>query len=191
MPTNDTALLAIWFVSTFLHREFDHRVDGKELQNAKRLINPTQKRGFPKVKPYTTEEVKEALIALRDGTTAVTDYKPFEEWHYRGHTIDSLAVLFWKHGPNKIPFIDALLEVPDPPPVYEKQEFAEWVEKHGKRGLEQNKWDGVFLWMATEDPYTSERMDTAKLTEIVGEEKVWDSLEKWKEAKKQLEERRV
>jgi len=178
---NEVAELAFWFVRTFLNRSFDHRADGRELKEAKQLLNPMQKRGFPKVQPYTIEEVKEALFALRDGTTVVTHYKPFEEWHYQGRSIDTLGILFWK-TPDKRIFIDALLEPPEPPQSYEFAEYAEWVKKYGKRALERSTWNGVFLWSTMEEPYNCERMSFAELVDIVGEDLAMQALQKWKEA---------
>ena len=178
--TNEWALLAIWFVQTFLHREFDHRADGREIKEAERLLRPKQKKGFPKVKAYTEGEIKEALFALRDGTTTVTDFKPFEEWHYQNRPLDSLGVLFWRTKDGRI-FIDALLEPPEPPQVYEFAEYGEWVKKYGKRALERSRWDGIFLWSATEDPYDCERMSFAELVQIVGEDLAAQALKKWKE----------
>jgi len=182
-PTNE---LAIWFVNTFLNRQFDYRVDGYHLKTAKSLVNPaTDPITGEDVKVYTIGEVKEALIALRDGTTIVTDYLPFADWSrskgWRGPgQIKSLGILFTQTDVAKS-LIDALLEVPDPPQSYETQEYAEWVRKHGERAIGQEKWGGIFEWLPSEQPASCSRMNYEDLVEIVGDELAGASLEKWQE----------
>lgn len=187
-PTNE---LAIWFVNTFLKRQFDYRMDGHHLKRAKLLVNPDKDpvTGDP-VKIYTVEEVKEALIALRDGTTTVTDYLPFEDWSrregWRGPgQIKSLGILFTQSEGARA-LIDALLEVPDPPQPYETQEYAEWVKKHGERAIKQEKWDGIFEWLPSEEPASCPRMNYEGLVEIVGDELAGASLERWQGLKKMV-----
>jgi hypothetical protein len=182
-PTNE---LAIWFVNTFLKRQFDYRMDGHHLKRAKLLVNPDSDPVTGEaVKTYTVEEVKEALLALRDGTTTVTDYLPFSDWsrreNWRGPgQIRSLGILFTQTDGAR-PLIDALLEVPDPPLPYETQEYAEWVKKHGERAIKQGKWDGIFEWLVSEEPATCSRMDYEGLVKIVGDELAGESLEKWRQ----------
>lgn len=183
-PTNE---LAVWFVREFLGTSFDYRsnVHKRQLARARDLVNPKEdKVTGEKPRAYTVEEVKKALIALRDGTTTATDFTPFARWP--GWTgageIRSLGVLFAPRG--NVTFIEALLEVPDPPPPYRTQEHAEWVSAHGAEGLRQGKWDGVFLWLLSEDPVTCRRMTYAELTDIVGKELADRSLDKWQRAKK-------
>lgn len=187
--------LAIWFVNTFLKRQFDYRVDGYHLKTAKSLVNPdTDPVTGEDVKVYTLGEVKEALIALRDGTTIVTDYLPFTDWSrgkgWRGPgQIKSLGILFTQTDGAKA-LIDALLEVPDPPQSYETQEYAEWVKKHGERAVKQGKWDGVFEWLPSEQPASCPRMNYEELVKIVGDELAGVSLERWQDLRKKAEEAR-
>jgi len=189
-PTNE---LAIWFVNTFRKRAFDWRGDGFHRKKAKLLVNPGKDPVTgDEVKTYTVDEVKEALLALRDGTTAVTDYLPFADWTlrkgWRGpNEIRSLGILFTQNDGTEAFLIDALLEVPDPPPPYETHEYAEWVHKHGKRGLGQGKWDGVFEWLPSEEPAKCPRMTFEQLTDIVGDELAAASLEKWQKIRKMAE----
>lgn len=183
--------LAIWFVRTFLERDFDYRTDKKHLKLAKDLVNPGRDRVTgQKVEPYTVDDIKEALLSLRDGRTAVTDYLPFSEWmdrRGRPGRINSLGILFWQHEGET--FIQALLRVPDPPAVYEFQEFAEWVKQHGVRGLKQGKWDGLFQWRSAENPETCVRLSYEELAEIVGDALAEESMALWLEARDDIPKR--
>jgi len=74
--------------------------------------------------------------------------------------------------------------VPEPPPVFDGDGFAEWVREHGERGLKHGVWDGLFQWWPDETPGTCERMTLAELEGIVGAELAQKSLEMWYEAQK-------
>lgn len=182
---SNTQELAIWFVRTFLGRAFDYRTDKLQLKLAKDLVNPRpDKVTGQEAKPYSIDEIKEALIGLRDGRTSVTDYLPFAEWsrkRRRQGQINSLGILFVNMTGE--PLIQALLRVPDPPAVYEFQEYAEWVRRFGARGLEQNKWDGLFHWLVSEDPETCVRLSHEELSEIVGQALADESMALWLEAR--------
>lgn len=184
---SDTEKLARWFVETILDEQFDYRLHGRHLKGAKRWVNPgPDPVTGESVIAYPLEEIQSYIIALRDGTTEVTDYQPFSAWArqrgFRSCMIESLDILsLTVRGKGKT-ILTLLSVTPEPPPVYEADNFAEWVKKHGGRALEQGVWNGLFPWLPDETPGTCERMTLIDLEQIVGAELAQKSLEAWFEA---------
>lgn len=158
-----------------------------QLAKARDLVNP-KKDPITGDTPlaYSIEEVKEVIITLRDGTTPVTDYLPFGAWAEREgwkrpHILRSLGLLFTQ-APGGKTFIEAVLTPPDPPLKFHVAEFAEWVKEHGKRALDRDLWNGLFLWLPAEGPLDCERLSYRELVGIVGEELATQSLVIWEES---------
>lgn len=185
-----TNKLAIWFITEILETSWDYRSGPHRAQLAKArdLVNPKRDPVTGKAPPaYTIEEVKEAIIALRDGTASVTEFLPFEIWAAREgwkrpHMIRSLGILFTQVPGTGDTFIEAILKPPDPPLKFHSAEFAEWVKQHGKRALERGLWSGLFPWLPSDEPITCDRLTYDELREIVGEDLAAESLAIWEEA---------
>ena len=183
-PTEE---LAIWFIENILGERFDYRYQSHryQLKAAKDLVNPDPDpiTGETPI-AYSVEEIKGYILALRDGATETTDYLPFEEWAGRNglsesHNIKSLRILTSVVRGKGRTFLALLSDVPGCPPVYEGQEFADWVRKYGLRAYQQGKWDGIFRWFPDETPAVCSRMSMDEFESLMGSEFAFRSIEEW------------
>lgn len=174
---SDTEKLAIWFVQEILGEKFDYRMANHryQLKAAKDLVNPGPDPVTGEVPmAYAVEEIKGYVVALRDGTSDVADYEPLK--------INSLRLLTSVSRGKGKSFLALLSVVPDPPPVYEAEQFAKWAREYGAKALKRGEWDGIFPWWPDETPGTCERMSLGELEGIVGQELAQKSLEIWYQA---------
>lgn len=146
--------LAFWFVTEVLGRWWTQAdYGGTHMSHASRLIKKYK---------YDPGDIKACIMAMVDETQEFQDVPDDFEFRY--------LITVLKGEP---PYIEQFLAVPDPPPVYEISAYDMWVREYGKRAIEGNVWDGVYL--PINQPYRWTEDDIALM---LGEEYAQASLER-------------
>jgi len=166
---NLSASLARWYIIEFEHRPFDFRMDRQYLKRAKELINPTADPDTGEKPPaFEVEDVKNCLLALRDGTHPGLNGKRIDRVGF--HTLS------W----GNLPYLLQWVDIPEMPPVYEHVAYDEWIRMYGSKAIKQGNWDGTYLgWSTTKRP--EDGIGIEELCKIVGSDKMMEALEKWLE----------
>lgn len=125
MKKNSTQHLAQWFVSNVLKRDIDFRFDRQHLKAAKELVNPGKG-----VEPLDLDVVKWCIEELLKG-----------EFGFTG-AVQSLYVVTWGNPPYYKQMLERVKYIPPP---YEIRAYDDWVVKYGRKAIDLESWDGVYL----------------------------------------------
>ena len=122
-----TQKLAIWFIEEFLGKEWSWQVHKRYLKEAKRFLNPSKEdplTGEPQ-KTYPAQTIMGCLNAMRSG--------------YFGTPILNIGTIHavtWRNHRTGHSFLEDWLEIPPLPPMYERVEMKDWLDRYGDRAVE-------------------------------------------------------
>ena len=176
-----TTILADEYCRIILNRPLDFRSDGRILKQAAKLIKMAQSLGGD------GQHVYACLLAIASGTTEFTHYEPYEVFakKYRYPTPLSLDVLSWNptlptgQKRSDVTILQAYLEVPPEPLVYNRVDYADWVVNHGRRAARLGLWDGIYQYTVGDDP-EKDLLPPEELSKILGPGLKVRALENWK-----------
>ena len=123
---SDTEKLAYWFVTEVLNQTWSYNTHKRFLREAKTYINPKKDPLTEEPqKAYTVEEIKQCLNAMKTGYFG----KPVE--------VTSIHQIVWTNRNTGNTFIEDWLLVPNLPPLYQKMELKDWLDRHGRKAVNQ------------------------------------------------------
>jgi hypothetical protein len=167
MSNNASRDLATDYCNAILDRGIDFDADLWLIKQATAVLKACKEIGA------TRSDVMLLLIELVNGQSDMTGFVPWEQWAKpRGlSSKPSLNNLLYVHpqGRQDACLLQAALELPDPPPMFDLHGWSEWVARYGKRALAKGIWDGIFPYPPWRSPSECE-MTPTRLTELVGEE---------------------
>ena len=113
---NPTFLLAYWFVTEFLGKQWSHNIHLRHLANAKSFLSPKKDPNTgEKPKSFTPDQIKECLLDMqRNGV----------------RNINTLRAVTWADSTGAT-YIEKFTETPPPPPIYLTMERATWEKRYG------------------------------------------------------------
>jgi len=182
LDPNHPFVAAQLYCEHFLGRPLNPRVDGRILADARRQIEAAQSLGSD------AQGMFACLLNLSSGESEFTWYEPYEKFARDHHypTPVAFCVLGWSpilpSGQKRtdVTILQAYLEIPEPPPVYDRLAYAEWVLQWGHKALRQGCWDGVYLYALVTSP-EDDRLTPQELELMFGHVAATRAVEAWKQ----------
>lgn len=167
--------VALWFVEEYRGEKWNYLEHAKQMAIAKSMMAGGKDPGGRDIQAFTVDEIKECVLALENGCH-LTDGVPISESPQHKWMSDRRGITTLYHVKGFI--FRYYNEIPDPPPVWESDEYDEWVRQWGGRAFKAQKFL-VYRGWNQRGPYKS-GIHPDELTVLFGELFTKLSIDEWR-----------